>query len=199
MLVKEILKHPDLKDTLRPAVFVGHASGSPDGMNWEDQQSQTLHQFTIGHHNLLVATDVLREGIDVPVCNNVILFDQTAMTLIAFLQSRGRARAASSRYFLICNVEEEKSYKNLISAESLMDNVVFKRMGHDCAVNFCPHHNALLNLHSVSLVNRIQNFEWDRRPSEFLGDHGEMSLNDIEEVIFSIRNLWRAFSFSQSS
>lgn len=50
--------------------------------------------------NLLVATSVAEEGLDIRQCNVVIRFD-LAKTVLAYIQSRGRARKPGSDYILM--------------------------------------------------------------------------------------------------
>lgn len=50
--------------------------------------------------HIIIATQILEEGLDVPSCNLVIRFDPSA-TVCSFIQSRGRARMENSDYLLL--------------------------------------------------------------------------------------------------
>lgn len=61
-----------------------------------DESGQAaIHDFRTGRINILIATSVLEEGIDVPACNLVICFDPPS-TPKSFIQRRGRARMHGS-------------------------------------------------------------------------------------------------------
>lgn len=66
-------------------------------------QELTVQKFHSGKVNVLVATSVAEEGLDIPDCNMVVRFDQ-CNTMIQYVQSRGRARQASSRLYHFAQV-----------------------------------------------------------------------------------------------
>jgi endoribonuclease Dicer len=69
----------------------------------------TMMNFRKGIVNCLFATSVAEEGLDIPDCNLVIRFDLYT-TLIQYIQSRGRARHANSRYI---HMYEDRNQEHL--------------------------------------------------------------------------------------
>lgn len=106
-LSERLRQETGIAERLNPAFLVGHGQGS-DGMDWRGEQEEILKKFRSGEVKLLVSTSVLEEGLDVPVCNLVIRFD-SALTLRALVQSRGRAsRRPDSRFVVICSDSDER-------------------------------------------------------------------------------------------
>ncbi|XP_058723585.1 endoribonuclease Dicer homolog 2-like, partial [Vicia villosa] len=63
-------------------------------------QNEIVEEFRMGLVNVIVATSILEEGLDVQSCNLVIRFDPSP-TVCSFVQSRGRARMQNSDYILM--------------------------------------------------------------------------------------------------
>ncbi|KAK6526764.1 Dicer-like protein 1 [Arthrobotrys megalospora] len=96
-IFKRIFKQHGRDQLIRLGILVG-SSGQhgTDSMTFRGQ-TLALHRFKKGLTNCLIATAVAEEGLDVPDCNLVIRFDLYD-TMIKYVQSRGRARHATSTY-----------------------------------------------------------------------------------------------------
>jgi ERCC4-related helicase len=73
-------------------------------------QEEVMDSFHSGECNLLVATSVAEEGLDVPVCNLVIRF-QHVSNEISKAQITGRARAKDSEGFTILSCNPKKRFQ----------------------------------------------------------------------------------------
>lgn len=64
------------------------------------EQNRIVEEFRDGSVNIIVATSILEEGLDVQRCNLVIRFDPSS-TICSFIQSRGRARMHNSDFLIM--------------------------------------------------------------------------------------------------
>jgi dsRNA-specific ribonuclease/ERCC4-related helicase len=104
LALAKLLRCSELSERYKIGTFVGTSTFSGRATSLVDlfdarSQAQDLKEFRDGSKNLMVATNVLEEGIDIPACNRVICFD-LPKSLISFVQRRGRARQADSCYML---------------------------------------------------------------------------------------------------
>ncbi|KAL6244157.1 Dicer-like protein 1 [Rhinocladiella similis] len=97
---------------LRPGVLVGVGGKSAGFSHWRGQET-VMEQFRSGNINLIFATSVAEEGIDIPQCNLVVRFDLYD-TPIQYMQSRGRARMKNSVY---AHMIEEGNQKHVATAD----------------------------------------------------------------------------------
>ncbi|XP_078159590.1 endoribonuclease Dicer homolog 2a-like isoform X3 [Carex rostrata] len=65
-----------------------------------NEKNKIVDAFRGGEVNIIVATQILEEGLDVPSCNLVVRFDP-AGNACRFIQSRGRARCPGSDFLLL--------------------------------------------------------------------------------------------------
>ncbi|KAM1612294.1 hypothetical protein FF2_000964 [Malus domestica] len=93
------------------------------------QMQDTIAKFKDGRVTLLVATSVAEEGLDIRQCNVVIRFD-LAKTVLAYIQSRGRARKPGSDYILMVergNLAHEAFLRNARNSEETLRKEAIER------------------------------------------------------------------------
>ena len=97
-LINWINSDDDLSDKVKPMRLVGSGAEMKDQMT-KANQLQAIQSFGEGDCNLLVATTIGEEGLDIPECNLVIRYE-TVTSEIGEVQARGRARVRlqSSRF-----------------------------------------------------------------------------------------------------
>ena len=122
-VLAEILStHPRTKNITRCGTFVGNSLSSKSKkkkmgelLDSRDQRT-SLDDLRSGKKNLIIATSVLEEGVDIPACHIVICFSQP-QNLKAFIQRRGRARRMKSKFVVM--VEENDAVTKSRDWESL--------------------------------------------------------------------------------
>jgi hypothetical protein len=120
MLYCLLSEHLDISEFFRLGMVVGTSKSSArkhDIFEYSHHESQTktLAKFRVGKINLLIATSVVEEGIDVPQCNLVICFDEPT-NLKSFIQRRGRARLPGSKLVIML---EKTSHSSIAKWEEL--------------------------------------------------------------------------------
>ncbi|KAI8329686.1 P-loop containing nucleoside triphosphate hydrolase protein, partial [Blakeslea trispora] len=109
-----------LNTFLRCEVLYGHGTATGGNLQMKyTVQNEVISKFRKGEINLMIATNVAEEGLDIQACNYVIRFD-TTKTAIGYIQSRGRARKENSKYIVMLNVKSEKEI-NLIDQLKLSE------------------------------------------------------------------------------
>ncbi|KAF2473917.1 dicer-like protein-like protein 1 [Lindgomyces ingoldianus] len=85
-------------------------------------QVMTVARFRRGDLNCLFSTSVAEEGLDIPQCNLIVRFD-LYKTMIAYVQSRGRARHRNSKYLHMVEEGNSSHYSTVLqtrTAEKVM-------------------------------------------------------------------------------
>ncbi|RVX74286.1 hypothetical protein B0A52_02118 [Exophiala mesophila] len=91
---------------IRLGVLVGVSRSSSETASFRNQEA-VMEKFRDGRINLIFATSVAEEGIDIPQCNLVARFD-LYKTPIQYMQSRGRARVKDSIFAHMMEVGDAK-------------------------------------------------------------------------------------------
>lgn len=89
--------------------------GSTQNMSNFEQQ-RVIQQFHAGDLNVLIATTIGEEGLDIPDCNMVIRFD-LYHTMIQYIQSKGRARMENSKYFHMVDLGNAEHMRRVIESQ----------------------------------------------------------------------------------
>ncbi|KAG9287939.1 hypothetical protein G9A89_017534 [Geosiphon pyriformis] len=104
LLIREI----GTLDFIKSSVLVGHGSNEEGDLHMKfKEQNRTIAAFRNKEINLLIATNVAEEGLDIQPCNIVIRFD-FFNTLRAYIQSRGRARRKDSKYIVMLEKDNNR-------------------------------------------------------------------------------------------
>ncbi|KAL0913169.1 hypothetical protein M5K25_016608 [Dendrobium thyrsiflorum] len=125
VLPKVLLELPSLS-FIKCASLIGHNNNQEMRTC---QMQDTISKFRDGRVTLLVATSVAEEGLDIRQCNVVIRFD-LAKTVLAYIQSRGRARKPGSDYILMLergNLSHETFLKNARNSEETLRKEALER------------------------------------------------------------------------
>ena len=108
---------------LKLGVLIGTRTGEAADLKTSvRQQMLALSKFRKGELNVLFATSIAEEGLDIPDCNYVIRFD-LYNTLIQYIQSRGRARRKNSWFISMIeggNLDHRRLINDVRNSEDIM-------------------------------------------------------------------------------
>jgi Fanconi anemia group M protein len=120
--IKNILNAQGMKAT----IFIGQANKERKGLT-QDQQADILKRFKSGEFNVLVATSIGEEGLDVPAVDYVIFYEPVPSE-IRTIQRRGRVgrQVAGKTIFLITkNTRDEAYYWTAFHKEQRMKDILY--------------------------------------------------------------------------
>ncbi|KAF9452311.1 type III restriction enzyme [Macrolepiota fuliginosa MF-IS2] len=125
-LSKVLSAIPELKDKIRSAHLVGQGVNSEGVSKTTDMyHGDAVQAFRKGEVNVLIATSVAEEGLDFPACDLVVRFDPFRH-MVGYVQSRGRARNAASRFVVMIREDDQDGfnlYQSLQAQEPEMNKV----------------------------------------------------------------------------
>lgn len=84
--------------------------------------SKVLRKFRAHETNLLIATSIVEEGVDIPKCNLVVRFDLPT-EYRSYVQSKGRARAPVSNYIMLADSERTQAFQEDLTTYKAIEKV----------------------------------------------------------------------------
>lgn len=120
----------DILEVFEPLIlvllpFVESHSGKRSWSNMSNLSSlllQVLRKFRAHETNLLIATSIVEEGVDIPKCNLVVRFDLPT-EYRSYVQSKGRARAPISNYIMLADTDKIKSFEEDLKTYKAIEKV----------------------------------------------------------------------------
>jgi ATP-dependent DNA helicase MPH1 len=109
-IVRTLNKHQPM---IKATIFVGQAdSKRSEGMK-QKQQIETIEKFRTGHFNVLVATSIGEEGLDIGQVDLIVCYDASAspIRMLQRMGRTGRKRAGNITLLLMKGREEEQFRK----------------------------------------------------------------------------------------
>ncbi|XP_073745580.1 ATP-dependent RNA helicase DHX58 isoform X2 [Callorhinus ursinus] len=110
---------------MRADLLIGAGNSSQNTHMTQRDQQEVIRKFRVGTLNLLVATSVAEEGLDIPQCNVVVRYGLLTNE-ISMVQARGRARAGQSMYSFVATQGSRELRRELTNEvlETLMERAV---------------------------------------------------------------------------
>nr|XP_023421253.1 probable ATP-dependent RNA helicase DDX58 [Cavia porcellus] len=122
--LKKWIEENSALNFLKPGILTGRGKTSnKTGMTLPAQKC-VLDTFRSNGDNILIATSVADEGIDIAQCNLVILYEYVG-NVIRMIQTRGRGRAKGSKCYLLSSNADviEKEHINIIKEKMMNDSI----------------------------------------------------------------------------
>lgn len=116
------------KFNIVPDFMVGANNQIPDSVDTilETKHNRSVvERFRKNEINLIVASSVLEEGIDLQMCNLVLCYD-TPNSFRSYVQTKGRARKATSLYTMMVATSEQNKLISKLAEYREVDAILKK-------------------------------------------------------------------------
>lgn len=114
-ILNEVKKTYDEMDFIKPDFIIGNTANplnsTIESLYYAKLNKKVMDRFNSKEVNLLIASNVIEEGVDVQMCSIVIKFD-IVQDYRAYIQSKGRARHAASLYYIMVEATERAQFTN---------------------------------------------------------------------------------------
>ncbi|XP_076834628.1 endoribonuclease Dicer [Brachyhypopomus gauderio] len=127
-LIKEAGKQDPELAYISSNFITGHSIGKNQPRNKQMEvefrkQEEVLRKFRAHETNLLIATSIVEEGVDIPKCNLVVRFDLPT-EYRSYVQSKGRARAPVSNYIMLADSERTKTFEEDLKTYKAIEKIL---------------------------------------------------------------------------
>uniref|UniRef100_A0A8D1FH09 Endoribonuclease Dicer n=1 Tax=Sus scrofa TaxID=9823 RepID=A0A8D1FH09_PIG len=127
-LIKEAGKQDPELAYISSNFITGHGIGKNQPRNKQMEaefrkQEEVLRKFRAHETNLLIATSIVEEGVDIPKCNLVVRFDLPT-EYRSYVQSKGRARAPISNYVMLADTDKIKSFEEDLKTYKAIEKIL---------------------------------------------------------------------------
>ncbi|XP_075387941.1 endoribonuclease Dicer [Tenrec ecaudatus] len=127
-LIKEAGKQDPELAYISSNFITGHGIGKNQPRNKQMEaefrkQEEVLRKFRAHETNLLIATSIVEEGVDIPKCNLVVRFDLPT-EYRSYVQSKGRARAPISNYIMLADTDKIQSFEEDLKTYKAIEKIL---------------------------------------------------------------------------
>ncbi|XP_018414903.1 PREDICTED: endoribonuclease Dicer [Nanorana parkeri] len=127
-LIKEAGKQDPELAYISSNFITGHGIGKNQPRNKQMEvefrkQEEVLRKFRAHETNLLIATSIVEEGVDIPKCNLVVRFDLPT-EYRSYVQSKGRARAPISNYIMLSDTDKIKAFEDDLKTYKAIEKIL---------------------------------------------------------------------------
>ncbi|KAE8586339.1 hypothetical protein XENTR_v10021638 [Xenopus tropicalis] len=127
-LIKEAGKQDPELAYISSNFITGHGIGKNQPRNKQMEvefrkQEEVLRKFRAHETNLLIATSIVEEGVDIPKCNLVVRFDLPS-EYRSYVQSKGRARAPISNYIMLADSDKIKAFEEDLKTYKAIEKIL---------------------------------------------------------------------------
>ncbi|MDX1371358.1 MAG: helicase-related protein, partial [Nitrososphaeraceae archaeon] len=110
------------KNKIKSFRFVGQANRKDDIGMKQDEQSNILNSFRKGEFNVLIATSIAEEGLDIPQVDLVIFYEPIASE-IRYIQRKGRTGRKSMGSVIILAAKDTVDARIIYASKRRMENM----------------------------------------------------------------------------
>ncbi|XP_072927575.1 ATP-dependent RNA helicase DHX58 [Hemitrygon akajei] len=172
---------------IRPGSLTGAGISSQTKHMTQQEQQEVIQKFRTGEINLLVATSVAEEGLDIKACNIVIRYGLITNE-ISMVQARGRARAESSVYAVVAEKGGKEMRREFVNEfrEDLMKQAIenVQRMSEQV------YQIKIQELQLEGIINqKVKDLKQDSMRMENLPEHVRFCCRNCNKAVCSASDL----------